>query len=199
MKKTLAIALLFLIFSCTKKMLAEKETVVEERNLDLGLLINENYFEIWAYGGSLPKIFYKEEGENLWVLHRESEDDPGKIEYRSAYEELAEWLFKIHKRFDSSPDINQIIIAPEKDVLFSKTGENKIINVAKTAVNAGFLKFRPFIWKSESKKEQDEFLIELKKTLKKVPGLELKETSTQQLICEENKWGFYTCLLHNNQ
>ncbi|MDR0516890.1 MAG: hypothetical protein LBH25_07595 [Fibromonadaceae bacterium] len=39
----------------------------------------EDYFKIWARGGQLPKIFYKEEGANLWALDKESEEDPGKI------------------------------------------------------------------------------------------------------------------------
>ncbi|MDR0516576.1 MAG: hypothetical protein LBH25_05970, partial [Fibromonadaceae bacterium] len=54
-----------------------------DNNLNLTVAISKDYLEIWARGGSLPKIFYKEcnDGKkmNLCVLHKESEEDPGII------------------------------------------------------------------------------------------------------------------------
>jgi biopolymer transport protein ExbD len=56
----------------------------DKNHLNLAVLISKDYLEIWARGGSLPMIFYKEcqDGKTikLCVLHRESEEDPGKIE-----------------------------------------------------------------------------------------------------------------------
>jgi biopolymer transport protein ExbD len=95
----------------------------DEQALNLTVAISSGYLEIWARGGSLPKVFFKEmwtfrcrsdsdtitydpgtisssnppkcqdgsalDGEkfkysietiNLWTLHKESEEDPGKIE-----------------------------------------------------------------------------------------------------------------------
>ena len=71
---------------------AERVNLTEERDtrtpepdyaLDLAVVISDKYIEIRARGGSLPKIFYKEclDGSTtkLCVLHKESEEDPGKI------------------------------------------------------------------------------------------------------------------------
>jgi len=62
----------------------------DEKNLNLvvgiykGAGTRKDYLEIAARGGSLPVIFYKEcmDGKTpkLCTLHRESEEDPGKIE-----------------------------------------------------------------------------------------------------------------------
>ena len=54
-----------------------------DNKLNLTVAISEEYLEIRARGGSLPKIFYKEchDGKtlNLCVLHKESEEDSGEI------------------------------------------------------------------------------------------------------------------------
>jgi len=54
-----------------------------DNNLNLTVAISQEYLEIWARGGSLPKVFHKEchDGKtlNLCALHKESEEDPGKI------------------------------------------------------------------------------------------------------------------------
>lgn len=95
----------------------------DEQNLNLTVALSKGYIEIWARGGSLPKVFFKEmwtfrcktdndtitydpnsisqssppkcqdgtvldaekyqysiETIHLWALHKESEEDPGKIE-----------------------------------------------------------------------------------------------------------------------
>jgi len=57
----------------------------DKNALNLSVVLDRNYFEIWGRGGSLPKIFFKEhKGSSgdieLWTLHKESEEDPGKIE-----------------------------------------------------------------------------------------------------------------------
>jgi biopolymer transport protein ExbD len=56
----------------------------DENHLNLSVGIYKDCLEIWGRGGSLPRIFYKEcqDGKTikLCTLHRESEEDPGKIE-----------------------------------------------------------------------------------------------------------------------
>jgi len=49
----------------------------DEDYLNLTTAIGEDFIEIWARGGSLPKIFHNKEMQALW---KESEEDPGKIE-----------------------------------------------------------------------------------------------------------------------
>jgi biopolymer transport protein ExbD len=67
-----------------KKNTKPLDSKTENDYLHLALLIHKDHLEIWARGGSLPKIFYKEckEGKtiNLCALYKESEKDSGKIE-----------------------------------------------------------------------------------------------------------------------
>ncbi|MDR0518013.1 MAG: hypothetical protein LBH25_13320 [Fibromonadaceae bacterium] len=101
----------------------QEEKPPDDQNLNLTVALSRGYVEIWARGGSLPKVFFKEmwtfrcksdndtitydpgsisassppkcqdgtilDGEkykysietiHLWTLHKESEEDPGKIE-----------------------------------------------------------------------------------------------------------------------
>jgi biopolymer transport protein ExbD len=126
----------------------------DDQNLNLSVLISKDYFEIWARGGSLPMIFYKEckDGKTikLCVLHRESEEDPGKIEIpiRSVYDELARLLVLIRKRFIDNPDVDEIIIFYEEDEIEI----SKVLQLHYEARIAGFSKVKFAKLKKEGSK-----------------------------------------------
>jgi biopolymer transport protein ExbD len=121
--------------------------------LNLTIALSKEYIEIWARGGSLPKVFFKEmwtfrcksdndtitydpailsasnppkcqdgsvldaekykysiENINLWALHKESEEDPGKI------------LMSVYSKSDSAYlDVNNEFITTLNEVT-SKVG-----------------------------------------------------------------------------
>jgi biopolymer transport protein ExbD len=51
----------------------------EVQLLILTVSIENDHLGIWGGGGHLPKLFYMEGTANLWALHKESEEDFGKI------------------------------------------------------------------------------------------------------------------------
>jgi biopolymer transport protein ExbD len=84
-------------------------------SLSLHVVINENYFQIFALGGSLPKIFHN---ENL----------------DSAYSELESLLIAIHNRFrDESPDADVGCIKDSGNIKISN-----VIPVMQRLKTAGF-------------------------------------------------------------
>jgi biopolymer transport protein ExbD len=196
----------------------------DDNSLALTVAITDGYLEIWARGGSLPKVFAKEmvdfrckadKGEqridlsqvkmetvkcengqpvtiydkeriNMFAVARASEEDPGtmlkavynandsayfdangaflteksqlkvggvyrtldqentvkidptkyndaKVEFRSAYDELAIVLIDIHNKFIDMPDVDNIIILADDKVVF-----DKVIHVMDVAREAGF-------------------------------------------------------------
>jgi len=75
-------------YSFSIRCLKGYETAAEDNALDnalnLTVAISDTYIEVWARGGSLPKIFYKEcqDGKTTkqCVLHKKSEKDPGTVQ-----------------------------------------------------------------------------------------------------------------------
>jgi hypothetical protein len=148
-------------------------TYSDEQLLYLTVAISKDRLEIYARGGSLP-MFYKEEGANLWALHKESEKDLGKIKMsedicsngksatcfklRSVYDELARHLIMIHNRFIDDPTVNEISIyftddlfadnLDSLDLAWNKT-LNKIVKIMDTAKAAGFYKIKNITYISD--------------------------------------------------
>jgi hypothetical protein len=136
MKKAIALLTLFGMVIFTQK----EALAFDDNRLNLFVYISKDYMQIWARGGSLPEMFYKEckEGNtiNLCVLRKESEEEPGEIETsRSVYDELAKVLSLIHNRFIDSPDVDEIIIAVDDDIATSI-----VLRVQHEAKAAGFSK-----------------------------------------------------------
>jgi hypothetical protein len=80
MKKAIVLLTLF-----SMVIFVQKEALAfEDNRLSLLVHISKDYLQIWAMGGYLPEMFYKEckEGNtiNLCVLRKESEEYPGEIE-----------------------------------------------------------------------------------------------------------------------
>jgi len=121
--------------------LLEREQKKIHEEIKLTVAISKNYIEIWVRGGSLPKIFYKEcqDGKTTkqCVLHKESREDPGKIEMpvRSVYDELAKSLINIHNRYIDSPDADKIVILADGDIAIWK-----VLQLHHKARTAGFPK-----------------------------------------------------------
>ena len=81
MRLVCALAVVLLFMGCAKKppvaVAPDSGGVenIEDKNLNLVVVVTEDYLEIWGRGGSLPKLFHK----NMQALHRENEEDPGTV------------------------------------------------------------------------------------------------------------------------
>jgi TonB family protein len=60
------------------------EVATEDNALNLTVFIDNEYLEIWARGGFLPKMFYKHVNSDLVYILKENEEDPGTLQ-KSVY------------------------------------------------------------------------------------------------------------------
>jgi len=87
------------------------------KDLHLNVIISNDYFQIWANGDSLPKIFFTGD---------------------AAYFKLAESLKALHKKYIDSPDVDAVTILVTGDIDFGK-----IAKVMDRAGDVGFVKIGP--------------------------------------------------------
>jgi len=105
----------------------------EDNNLNLSVIVTEDYLEIWARGGSLPKLFHKD---------------------MQANDELARSLILIHNRFKDSPDSDSITISVVGDMKNSD-----ITPIIQKAKAAGFVKINLVKRERDIREELSDFLI----------------------------------------
>jgi biopolymer transport protein ExbD len=100
-------------------------------NLDLAIDIDDDYFEIWARGGTLPKMFFN---ENL----------------DSSCNELSSALIKIHNRFGNSPFYVLEDIHAHKDIKISF-----VILAIHSLRSAGFTQINLILKDKKTESESD--------------------------------------------
>jgi len=115
----------------------------DENNLNLAVIVSNNYLEIRVRGRSLPELFFKD---------------------MNVYEELANSLTMIHNRFIDSPDFDKIIIVFTNNMV----SDEIFTNVVDKVKEAGFFKANlAKIDEEELRKYKEEEIKKQEKALKK--------------------------------
>ena len=128
----------------------------DDNNLNLAIIVSNNYLEMWLRGGFMPKLFFND---------------------MNVYEELANSLTMIHDRFIDSPDFDKIIIVFTNNMV----SDEIFTNIMDKVKEAGFLKISLAKIDEEELRKYYENIRKKNKVLKKIRNEEkTSDGSTQE-------------------